>query len=167
MTITELVLNFQGALQGLKLHVERVGIAWDRSDAYDEWDSLATATYQALVVEPLRSSCPQIEREQFSLATYDMLLPSYAGLSVIEILPDKSQELIRVFHALGTLKTPFDMVEWRVVSLAGVPQSDVLEVSPLREARFALRLPDRGKRAHRIEEIVLTGMQDSSASPHN
>ncbi len=57
----------------------------DRID-YDEWGNVAAAIYEALIVEPQRSSFPEAEREHFSLPDYDMLFPTYAGKSIIEVL---------------------------------------------------------------------------------
>lgn len=145
MTVTELVENFRSALLCLLPSVERVGLAWKRPDAYDDWDNLSEAVYQALIVEPLRSSLPATERERFSLPRYDLLLPSYAGKSIIEVLPPRSDGTIRVFHALGTATAPFDVVEWRPVGVTGTPKSDELETTPFEGARFELRtIPPAG-----------------------
>jgi hypothetical protein len=143
MTVTDLVTNFRAALLGVLPSVERVGIPWKRPAAYDEWDNLVEAMYQVLIVEPLRFSLPETERERFNLPGYDMLLPTYEGRTIIEVVPRRSDELIRVFHAFGTVRTPFDVVEWRAVESTGTPRSDVLETSPFEEARFALSLLTR------------------------
>ena len=139
MTVTEVVANFRAGLMSLLPSVERLGITWKRPDAYDEWDNLAAAVYQALVVEPLRASIPEVEQERFNPPDYDLLLPSYAGKFVIEVLPPSADGIVRVFHALGTLATPFDIVEWRAVGPTGVPSVEKLETSPWGGATFALR----------------------------
>lgn len=154
MTITDLMVNFRAGLLGLIPRVERVGIPWRRPDAYDEWDDLAAAVYRALIVEPLCSALPEDERDGFTLPDYDMLLPTYAGMSVIEVLPARSDGLVKVFHAFGTAVEPFDIVEWRAVPPTGSPRSDVLESVPLEEARFALRIRMNGCGPRRIEEVT-------------
>jgi hypothetical protein len=77
MTITDLVMNFPAGLLGLVPCFERVGMPWKRPEAYDEWDNCAAAAYQAVIVEPFRSTLPEAEREGFNPPGYDMLLPSY------------------------------------------------------------------------------------------
>lgn len=69
MTVTELITNFRAGLLGLLPSIECVGIPWKRPEAYDEWDNLATAVYQALIVEPLRSSLPNAEQERSTSQT--------------------------------------------------------------------------------------------------
>jgi len=156
MTITDLVMNFRAGLLGLVPCFERVAIPWKRPEAYDEWDNCAAAVFQALVVEPLRSALPEAEREGFSLPAYDMLLPTYTGVSVIEVLPAHPDATMRVFHALGTASSLIDIVELRRVCRDGLPQSDVLETTPLEGARFALRMCANGPSAHFLEEVAVS-----------
>jgi hypothetical protein len=156
MTVTDLITNFRTALLGLVPSVERVGMPWRRPDAYDDWDDMVTAIYKGLVIEPIRRGLPEIDPEAFQLADYDMLLPSYAGVSVIELLPTDRRGAIRVFHALGTARAPFDIVEWRIVGVDGKPQSEELETSPFDSTRFALRMYTDGFSPYRIEEVAVS-----------
>jgi hypothetical protein len=153
MTITELIANFRGALLGLVPSVERVGMPWRRPDAYDDWDEMVTAIYNGLVVEPIRWGLSEIDPEAFRIADYDMLLPSYAGVSVIEVLPLDPTGNLRVFHALGTTREPFDMVEWRSVSFEGIPQSEALAMSPADEIELRLRFVGPGGTISLLDEI--------------
>ncbi len=143
MTITGLVSNFRNGLQGLLPSVERVGLRWRRPDAYDEWDHLVAAVYEALVVEQIRSGLAEADLERFKLPRYDTLLPTYAGFQVIELVPPDTEQQVRVFHALGTSESPFDVVEWRAVRVDGTPLSEELRVVAVKGARFQIRaLPD-------------------------
>ena len=155
MTITDLVMNFRAGLLGLVPCFERVGIPWRRPEAYDEWDNCAAAIFRALIVEPFRYTLPGAEREGFSLPDYDMLLPTYAGVSVIEVLPAHPDATMKVFHALGTASSPFDVVELRSVCRDGLPQSDVLETTPLAGTRFAIRMCANGPSAHIVEDVAV------------
>ena len=155
MTVTELVENFRSALLGLLSPVMRVGIPWKRPEAYDEWDDLATAVYRALVVEPLRSGLPESEWERFGLPDYDLLLPNYAGKSVVELLPAPRDGGVRVFHALGTDAEPFDTVECRPIGPTGLPQTNTFQTIPFYGARFALRVFANGLGAVGVEEIEI------------
>ena len=155
MTVTELLANFRDGLLSLVPAFERVGIPWRRPDAYDEWDAVATAVYRALVVEPLRSALSEgAHATDLQLTDYDVLLPSYANRSLIEIVPGRSDGLLQVFHALGTDGAPFDTVEWRMVTAeTGTPVSDALERTPFKAVRFVIRIPRRGSPADLIQEI--------------
>jgi hypothetical protein len=155
MTITDLVMNFRAGLLGLVPCFEGVGISWKRPEAYDEWDRCAAAVFQALIVEPLRSSRPAAEQESFRLPDYDMLLSTYAGLSIIEVVPANPDAPMKVFHALGTAASPFDVVELRSVCRDGLPQSDVLETTPLEGARFALRMYANSLSAQMVENVAV------------
>ena len=58
---------------------------------------------------------------------------------------------MKVFHALGTMSSPFDVVELRSVRQDGLPQSDVLETTPLEgDGLGTLRGPFS---AHRYKDI--------------
>ncbi len=154
-TITELISNFRAGLLGLIPSVERVGVPWKRPDAYDEWDRLVAAAYRALVVEPLRWGVPKADFDRVGLAEYDMLLPTYVGKSVIELLPARPNGALRVFHALGTAEAPFDIAEWRSVAPDGSPESDELGTSRLEGTRFALRLYTDRFSTISIEDVSL------------
>jgi hypothetical protein len=155
MTITDLVMNFRASLIGLAPCFERVGIPWRRPEAYDEWDDTATALYQGLIVEPLRATLAKADRDSFSLPKYDMLLPTYEGKSVIEVLPARSAATIGVFHAFGTASHPFDVIEFRRVLRNGLPQSEVLETIPLEGTGLALRMYVNGLSAQIVEDVAV------------
>jgi hypothetical protein len=53
MTVTELVCNFRAALLGVLPAVEKVRISWRDAELSDDWDNIAFALFEALVVEPL------------------------------------------------------------------------------------------------------------------
>lgn len=142
MTITEVMLNFRQALFSLVPSMERVGIPWDRSEAYDEWDTIASTVFDVLVVEVLRWSLPKSLQEEFKLPRYDLLLSNYAGLHAIEVETAHPALLSgrNIFHAFSTLNNPLDAVEVRQISNMGVPNSQELIVCPIEEVRFRLRI---------------------------
>ncbi len=155
MTVTELVVNFRTGLLGLLPAVERVEMPWRPSDAYDEWDDLAQAVYEALVVWPLRWTLPEDQHRLFRMPRYNLLLATYAGLSLIEVVTPNSSGAIQVFHALGTGDAPFDTVVWRPVGPTGSPLSDALESIPLDGTRFALRVYANGSSTKVVEDFAL------------
>lgn len=155
MKITALISNFRAGLIGLLPSIVRVGIPWKRPDAYDDWDELTSSLYKLLVVDVVRWAVPMAEQEGFRLPDYDLLLPTYDGLSLIEVLPSAPAGTLRIFHALGTIREPFDIVEWRSISLGGIPQSEALGTSPADEVELRLRLVGPGGTISLLDEIDL------------
>ena len=153
MNITDIIMNFRSGLRGLIPFFEEMGIPWKRPDAYDEWDNTASAIYQALVIEPLRSRLAESGQNDFDLPEYDLLLPDYSGKSIIELLPKNSENLMRVFHSFGTDSAPLDIVEYRIIGGTGLPHVDTLESTPLSDVKFGLRLYGDGFSADVIEEV--------------
>ena len=145
MTVDEVVRNFRLALLGLTPRFERAGIAWRPPLAYDPWDDVATALFEALVVELAREVVPTEMSGEFMIAPYGLLAPDYSGRSVIEVLPPGAGGTVRVFYRFETLNEPLDMVSHRLVGEDGVPVSSVFEVTPLDRASFRLRLSDGGR----------------------
>lgn len=141
MTITDLIKNFRVGMLGVLPSVQVAGIPWRRPDAYDEWDSIASALYNSLVVAVCRWSLPDEEQGPFRLPPYDLLLENYSEYSLIEVNvgSKQSEGVLRVFHALGTTDQPFDTVEWRAVSPSGAPLSERLQTSALADVGLALR----------------------------
>jgi hypothetical protein len=139
MTVTETLLNFRRALLGVIAPVERVNIPWRRPDAYDEWDTIASALFGVLVVQILRWSLPATAQAQFRLPAYDLLLESYAACSVLEV-EHPSLDGAHIFHAFGTRVNPFDVVEVRRISEANTPERSKLVQCDLEHAEFFLRL---------------------------
>lgn len=140
MKVTTVLLNFRGALLALVPMVERVGIPWKRPDAYDEWDAIASALFEKLVVEVLRWSLPEDEQKDFQLPAYDLLLPRYVGMGTLEVVHPSLQRGRWLFHAFGTESKPFDLVEVRSLSVDGSPLSEELKTCPIDEVVFRLRI---------------------------
>lgn len=139
MTITAVLLNFRAALLGLLPMVERVGIPWQRANAYDEWDAITSVLFRKLVQEVLRWHLPEDKQADFQLPEYDLLLPTYAGLSMLEVAHPSLQPGRWLFHAFGTDNDPFDVVEVCSLSADGSPTSEKLKTCPIDGAVFSLR----------------------------
>ena len=153
MKVESVLLNFRAALLALIPMVRRVGITWKRPDAYDEWDTIASTLFEKLVLEVLRWSRPDDAREKFRLPPYDLILPSYAGLSTLEVVHPSLRPGRWLFHAFGTDREPFDVIEVRSLSQDGEPLSEEFETCPVDGAGFRLRI-DRGTSL--IEEVDAT-----------
>lgn len=153
MKVTSILLNFRAALLALISMAERVGIAWKRPDAYDEWDAIASTLFENLVVEVLRWSLLEDSWEDFRLPSYDLLLPTYAGLGTLEVVHPSLQPGRWLFHAFGTNNEPFDVIEVRQLADDGTPLSDELQTCPVDGIEFRLRV---GPGAHLIKEVNMT-----------
>lgn len=154
MRVTSVLLNFRAALAALVPVVERVGMAWKRPEAYDEWDAIAMTLFDKLVVEVLRSSLDEGVQEGFQLPPYDLSLSTYARVSTLEVIHSSLPQGRWLFHAFGTDREPFDVVEVRPLSEDGRLLAEVFEICPLAGAEFRLRL-SRG--SDLIEEIEMVG----------
>ena len=132
--------NFRSALRALLPMMERADVPWRRPDAYDEWDSVATALFKSLVEGPLCWSLAEEAQSDFKLAEYDLLSDDYAKVSTLEI-KHSSLGLGRwVFNALSTVAEPFDSIEVVQLSTEGTRVSKQLAVVSIEEASISLRL---------------------------
>lgn len=93
---------FRDALTSLCPYMDKVDIGWHDEDAYDEWDAVAEALYNAIVGSV---------SELCDLAPYDLLLPSYKDRSffVCSLLSEKEKQY--VFVGFSTKLKPFDFVK--------------------------------------------------------
>lgn len=140
MKVNTIVLNFRSALLAIVPVFDRVGIAWKRPTAYDEWDTIASTLFQTLVVDVFGWSLRGTTEEDLRMPRYDLLLSSYAGLCVLEVIHPSLSEGRWLFHAFGTASEPFDLVEVRRLSDDGRPLSTSFETCPVSDARFGLRM---------------------------
>lgn len=143
MNVSESISNFRAAMLAVIPAFERAGIPWRRPDAYDQWDAVATALFEALVASVQCSRLAESLQTSFALAPYDSLMLHYRRLSTIEVvLVDRPDAVRRVFHALGTTLQPLDSVEFRKLSTDDTPDGSVLETLPLEAVAFRLRVTD-------------------------
>ena len=140
MTVTEVVRNFRACLLAVLPFVERAGIPWQRPSAYDDWDRLVDAIYEALVANFLSGCLAPMRQQALRLARYDLLVEDYRQLSFLEVIQNPPGDDLLMFHALGTRTTAFDVAEIRRISKDGKPLSDTLEELPFDGLTFRLRL---------------------------
>jgi hypothetical protein len=140
MKVTSVLLNFRVALLTLVPIVERVGIPWKRPEAYDEWDSIVSVLFENLVVKILRWSLPENDQRGMQLPAYDLLLPTYADLSTLEVVHPSLQPGRWLFHAFGTESEAFDLVEVRPLAVDGSLLSGELKKCPIDGAVFRFRI---------------------------
>ena len=153
MSVTEVLLNFRQALLAILPAIERVGIPWRRPDAYDEWDSIASALFESLVFQVLHFSLPDSFKEKFRIPDYDLFLPTYTGLSVLEVRHPALPCGRYLFHSFGTENCPFDVVELRRISDTGEPYDQNLTLCSVEGATFRLLLAPWPNDGETIEEV--------------
>lgn len=157
MTITRLLLNFRDALIAVVPMVEKVGMPWKRPDGYDEWDAIATALFDNLVKEIILQSLSDEERQDVTVAEYDLLQQDYAGASIIEVVHPSFVGARWRFHAFATMDNPFDLIEVQPWVGENQPSFDELITCPVSEAQFLLRLVKLGGSDEAVDEIVMQG----------
>ena len=140
MKVTSVLLNYRAALHALVPMVDRVGIPWKRPDAYDEWDTIASVVFENLVVKVLRWSLPESDHWQIKLPAYDLLLPTYADMSTIEVVHPSLRPGRWLFHAFDTESEPFDLVEVRPLAVDGSLLSEELNQCSINGAVFNFRI---------------------------
>jgi hypothetical protein len=78
-------------------------MAWREPDAYDDWDYIAAALYEAILVRSLRAAR---EWKSFAdIAKFDMRTKDYSEYSFIA---DLNAPRATAFICFETSKTPFD-----------------------------------------------------------
>ena len=119
MTIASVLLNFRTALLAIVPAVERAGISWKRPDAYDEWDAIATTVFDKLVIEVLRWSLPEEERESFRGPS----LGKTAGRTGLQLQLVGGYQPVSVCGSerVGAHPDVHTMEAWRFFALDGLP----------------------------------------------
>lgn len=138
MSVDEVVLNFRQALVAVVPFFRRAAIPWQRPDAYDEWDEVASALFRALVVEVLRVR-PQAQADaELVLPSYDVLADDYSRVNVFVVENSAIPEGRCIFHGFATKSSVFDLVEVRRISEDGRPIGSDLQTCPVEGSAFRL-----------------------------
>ncbi len=155
MTITELILNFRDGLNAVLPMLERVNVPWKAGVAYDEWDKIAGALFEALVVDPLRYGLGLSDPDGFRLAPYDLLLPDYSEYSVIEVASASLDAPLWPLHSLRGGYSGFDSVQLRMIGPDGLPIEREYTEVPIEDATFILRLNEGSFPGRAIKSVEI------------
>lgn len=171
MLITDLMLNFQQALREIVPRIEFVGTPWKEPQAYDQWDDIASAIFEALVREPIRSSWPEEQWHLVNIPGYNYWKDGIAGRHFIEVLSDTDPGTICVFDEFSTVSEPFDTVRWFLLSkatgeiLKEPPPPEirqyysgpvwVVRTGALKDLKFALRSPRGNRWDEGVESVAI------------
>jgi hypothetical protein len=91
---------------------------WREGDAYDDWDAMAGALYDSLVVRTIRHASQGGEGAK--LPEYDLVYPSYYEYDVIRVVSGAVPPgTVGVFIGFMGTETGFDQVKWVAMPEAG------------------------------------------------
>lgn len=80
-SIRELLLNYKGALQSLIPWLEKSNIPYWEGEAYDEWDTITSTLYEAIVINSINYSDELKDKNPFP--KYDFQYQDYNNLNFI------------------------------------------------------------------------------------
>lgn len=114
--------------------MEAAKIPWREGEAYDEWDSIAEALFQGIVVNNVRLS--KEFTEELEMPKYAMMYESVRGFVRI-VVEDKSQPgKSFLFFSFETGEKPFDTVRYLAVDADGKVNEREQSTCPFHDARF-------------------------------
>lgn len=147
--ITDLVLVFSDCLQSLIPHMSKAGIEWADAKSYDDWDTITTALYGAIVGSAIAYT---VEGESFSeLAPYGMRMSDY---SRVTFLFSKQFGSNKAFLMLETTASPFDTAVFVDLDAEGKPRRAVTRV-PLRQTQFVALLQSSNGRQRELADVAV------------
>ena len=129
-TISELVLNFKGALFSIIPWLEKSKIPFKEGESYDDWDSIAAVLFKTMIVDSIRFSDLSITNSQF--AEYDLHYKSYQGLNFLLCNTETETNNFQVFVSFN-VEDNFETINvcivdkesLQVCSEGKIPVSDV------------------------------------------
>jgi hypothetical protein len=136
--VRSLIFLYRRALVALVPIVEEAQIPWRDGEAYDDWDAIAEALFDRLVLESARWSVAPQAREKVRLPRYGFTQADYSQLSFITVDNVAGSGRTAVFVRLGTSVDPFDTVIYSVADQAWRTTDEEVYRTPLATAEFSL-----------------------------
>lgn len=124
---------FRDALAAIAPILERAHIHSDDLRAYDDWDEIAQALFDNIVVRSIQWSAEV--GADIDLGRYATLGQKRSRLSELVVRERSGRET--TFHSFASRQRPFDTV--KVLEVGGTTTSEIA----LDDAEFALRIPGR------------------------
>ncbi len=153
-SVNELMHVFRDSLRSLVPCMERAKIAWREPDAYDDWDDIAQALYENIVVRSIEYSLGPKGRESMVLPEYGMLYPLYDDMSFIElVLGEPRDDQYNVFLDFATADRPFDTARYVVVLAQHLNRTEEPRGAAVESANFAFVKQDEHGHRKRISSI--------------
>lgn len=139
-TVGELLSLLREALAALVPIAERAGIPWRDTEAYDDWDAIASALYANIVARKLGQpeSVRDVESLHWTFSRYDLLHPSYAGLSFISVKgPEIPSDALAAFVGFAAGEGQFSDIKWIEINAKGEIAGSIRHAS-CSEASFSV-----------------------------
>ena len=144
LSVTQLVLNFAEACRALVPHMDRALVSWRDGQQFDNWDRVAEALFQSLVVEPCAFAAKSLTGDlALRLSRYGFASPYNPKDSAVCVVDgNRPTRLLRLTSDLQ----PFDTV---------VHGPDVAATMPIENADFAFIAVDENGKSHILRRIDL------------
>jgi hypothetical protein len=143
-TVTNLVRNFGEACRALVPSLDRARVSWSDANQYDNWDRIAEALFESLVVEPCRFQAGEIGLDKLQFYKYGFTASSNANAFISVAIPGTTDcKLI----SLVSKDQPFSHV--RAIGVSGEV------IAPITQCDFAFEMIDPAGKQHRLTEIDL------------
>jgi hypothetical protein len=145
---------FQEALLALLPAMERAHIRWREPDAYDDWDEIAEALFNNIVVRSIAWTSPDAEAPM--VPRYNMVYEHYATMSFIEVVTaGKRRPPYLLFHSFSSTTAPFDTVKCRAIDATGTVIGEDFVCLPADRARFQLQRRTASAALHPQKALVV------------
>jgi hypothetical protein len=152
-TVTELLGLFREALLALVPIAERAKISWRDGEAYDDWDAIAAALFNNLVVRGLRYGDATLMQSEFT--QYDTVLPFYRSVAFISVDgPEIPKGVLAAFVGLAGGSGDFAHVKWTEVLETGESVGPPLRLASYATSTFSV-IDLRDATPRKIDTIVI------------
>ena len=143
-SVTDLVRNFAGACRALVPNLDQARIPWTDGKQYDNWDRIAEALFESLVLEPCRFQAKiSFPETPLMLTRYGFLQRSESAFLGFAAGVEAEGRFIRLL----SVKEPFDYCEGMVNGHKAVHQ--IFRVS------FSFVMIERDGSRREIESVAL------------
>lgn len=152
-TIGELLAILRDALSALVAIADRARIPWREGDAYDDWDAMAAALYDGLVVRAIRHA--NQGGESVKLPEYDLVYPSYVAYDVIRVVSGAVPPgIVGAFIGFMGTETGFEQVKWVAMAEGGEIADPEVHACDYDDCKFALSRRADGGRTEACELTI-------------
>lgn len=154
--ITELMGILCDALTALTPSLDRARIPWRLPDAYDDWDNIASALFENIVINSIRWTLAREPRDDLKVPKYGLRYPDYSGLSFVEVVPlERSLDSYLVFVEYESTQAPFDSIDCVMVNRNGSPARNSVESIMAAGSRFRFQLRERSGELTPVDDLTV------------
>jgi hypothetical protein len=151
-TVTQLLGLLREALVSLVPVAEKAQIPWRDSEAYDDWEAIASCLYDNIVV---RSLCfaGEVGRE-ITMPKYGLIYPAYRGAFILVEGEAVPKGVLAAFVGFAGTSPQFECVKWVKVLPSGEVHDQKVECSLYTGCRFVL-VRDGIDETARVHEVTV------------